>query len=513
MLTESKLKAPNNGIFAVVFCTIMLSIYPLVVHNYGDIATIKSETLIYCTATVFALVLFELISKRAKLSKGTFTSITVIFMLVFVAICAFSCAFSPYSSAVDEQKNTWLMLYGSGRSDGVLFLLLNVIAFMIPALLCGYHRFFAYILSFVITVNAVLSCLQLYGYNPFDLVPGNAYHGKFIQFAGTIGNVDFLSAFLCVAISFVAVSYIISDKCKFNFILLIALSLGIFTELSIDVSSGVIGLLASAFVILPILSSCSSRLCRVIDALIAIIIGAVPSFIIHHDYTQSGDFTVTSYSVGTPVFVMIAVVFALIIARILIYKFNFQYSKKAMLIILYSIETAVIVAGLIIIKYCFADADGMLGEISSALNGTLSDMAGSHRIAIWRYSFEIFKKYPIFGTGVGTFSRAFSDIVLPQYQQTIGKYSLPDAAHNEYLQLLVTTGVLGFAAYMTMLISQMIRALKYVFQNPKIAVCFSASVAFAAQMFFNINIILISPFFYLMLGMTEFEIRKAKRNG
>ena len=77
--------------------------------------------------------------------------------------------------------------------------------------------------------------------------------------------------------------------------------------------------------------------------------------------------------------------------------------------------------------------------------------------------------------------------------------------------MLVTTGICGFISYMGMLISLFVRAIKCVFKNPLISVALIASLAYSAQMFFNINIIIVAPFFFCVLGMLEYEIRKAER--
>lgn len=158
------------------------------------------------------------------------------------------------------------------------------------------------------------------------------------------------------------------------------------------------------------------------------------------------------------------------------------------------------------------NSSGLIGEISALLNGTLDDMAGSHRVAIWRYSLKLFGDYPLLGSGLGTFKLAFNDTYAAQYHEAIGKVTTLDSAHNEYLHTLVTTGILGFAAYMGMLITQLVRAVKYMFKNPNIMICFFAAFAFAVQMFFNVSIVHITPYFFLMLGMTEYEIRKAKKS-
>jgi O-antigen ligase len=60
-------------------------------------------------------------------------------------------------------------------------------------------------------------------------------------------------------------------------------------------------------------------------------------------------------------------------------------------------------------------------------------------------SFRLFEQRPLFGWGLGSFSTV--------YPQTASHYSdiLVNAAHDDYLQLLVETGVAGFALMITFL--------------------------------------------------------------
>jgi O-antigen ligase len=64
------------------------------------------------------------------------------------------------------------------------------------------------------------------------------------------------------------------------------------------------------------------------------------------------------------------------------------------------------------------------------------------RIKLWSASIPYFLSHPVFGNGFGTF-------------QLIG-YQVDDwfaAAHNDYLRLLVETGLIGFTGFMTLLVS------------------------------------------------------------
>ncbi len=69
-----------------------------------------------------------------------------------------------------------------------------------------------------------------------------------------------------------------------------------------------------------------------------------------------------------------------------------------------------------------------------------TDLSSEDRIAVLQDSLQIVKDYPVFGTGLGAFQ-----YIYPKYRassQNFGAYY--DYAHNDYLQLLLETGILGF---------------------------------------------------------------------
>ena len=59
------------------------------------------------------------------------------------------------------------------------------------------------------------------------------------------------------------------------------------------------------------------------------------------------------------------------------------------------------------------------------------------RVRLWRISMEAFERAPIAGTGLGTFREAFRHVQPPDLR------GLVEQAHNDFLQMLVTGGVIG----------------------------------------------------------------------
>lgn len=77
-------------------------------------------------------------------------------------------------------------------------------------------------------------------------------------------------------------------------------------------------------------------------------------------------------------------------------------------------------------------------DVSGDLNGAQTRQGGS-RNEIWRATWQMFKAHPIAGVGMGGYWAA-----IPAYHDASGTLT-PQEAHNEYLELLASGGIIGAA--------------------------------------------------------------------
>jgi O-antigen ligase len=83
-----------------------------------------------------------------------------------------------------------------------------------------------------------------------------------------------------------------------------------------------------------------------------------------------------------------------------------------------------------------------------------AEISNDIRIAIDRDGFRMFLKRPILGWGLGSFP-----VVYPQFRTFYTNFFI-NQAHNDYLQLLVETGLLGFGSMVWFLLTIYTRAIK-----------------------------------------------------
>jgi O-antigen ligase len=74
------------------------------------------------------------------------------------------------------------------------------------------------------------------------------------------------------------------------------------------------------------------------------------------------------------------------------------------------------------------------GEIRSE---AIEPHAGVRRREIWNATWQLFKQHPIVGSGAGAYA-----IAITRFHDASGKWT-PEAAHNDYLELLATAGIVG----------------------------------------------------------------------
>ncbi|MCL5433113.1 MAG: O-antigen ligase family protein [Patescibacteria group bacterium] len=84
-------------------------------------------------------------------------------------------------------------------------------------------------------------------------------------------------------------------------------------------------------------------------------------------------------------------------------------------------------------------------KITGEMGGTDS---GKIRSFVWQGAINIWRANPIFGTGVETFAFAYYKHKPPGHNLTSEWDYLYNKAHNEYLNYLATTGVLGLGSYL-----------------------------------------------------------------
>lgn len=89
--------------------------------------------------------------------------------------------------------------------------------------------------------------------------------------------------------------------------------------------------------------------------------------------------------------------------------------------------------------------------------------SGVIRLLVWRGAIDAWKAYPIFGTGVETFAFAYYRYRPQEHNLTSEWDYLYNKAHNEYLNYLTTSGIVGLGTYLAIIFTFLFLTFKYIY--------------------------------------------------
>ena len=138
--------------------------------------------------------------------------------------------------------------------------------------------------------------------------------------------------------------------------------------------------------------------------------------------------------------------------------------------------------------------------------------SGQIRFIVWAGALDIFKHYPIFGSGVETFAYSYYQF-RPIAHNLVSEWDfLYNKAHNEYLNYLSTTGIVGFGSYLFMIGTFLLWSIKYYISSIKqknhntyyliLTTSLLASyISYLVSNFFGFSVVITALFFFLFPAM------------
>jgi len=133
--------------------------------------------------------------------------------------------------------------------------------------------------------------------------------------------------------------------------------------------------------------------------------------------------------------------------------------------------------------------DWEIVEEISSLTEKSKEQIGNGRLLLWENSLPLVKKYWLIGCGLDNFKDAYP-------QEGSLKY---DKAHNVYLQILITNGLFALIFFLLLLFMAFLRGVKK--KNVILTPIYVAFIGYSIQAFFNISVIDVAPYYYIILGL------------
>lgn len=131
--------------------------------------------------------------------------------------------------------------------------------------------------------------------------------------------------------------------------------------------------------------------------------------------------------------------------------------------------------------------------------------SGKIRQVVWQGAIDVWKAYPVFGSGAETFAYAYYQHRPADHNLTSEWDYLYNKAHNEYLNYLATTGVVGLGTYLLIIGVFFYRMYRYFTQTKELSSELLLSIALTASFisilitnFFGFSVVIINLYFFLI---------------
>jgi len=167
-------------------------------------------------------------------------------------------------------------------------------------------------------------------------------------------------------------------------------------------------------------------------------------------------------------------------------------------------------------------AEGLENKEASQAAGLNITPSGDIRKIVWQGAEALWKKYPVFGTGVETFGYAYYWVRPREHNLTSEWDFLYNKAHNEYFNFAATTGTVGLLTYLGIPLIFGIWTIKKLKVTSKIsnlkkqllttnyqllATTFLAAMAtILVTNFFGFSVVAVGLWFFLLPGLTSLTL-------
>lgn len=128
--------------------------------------------------------------------------------------------------------------------------------------------------------------------------------------------------------------------------------------------------------------------------------------------------------------------------------------------------------------------------------------SGDIRKIVWKGAIKIWQRHPIFGSGVETFAHAYY-LDRPVEHNLVSEWDfLYNKAHNEFLNILATTGTVGMLAYLSLIVAYAWWNIKNLLTSDSnnsfiLAALFAAYISILVTNFFGFSVVIVALFFFL----------------
>jgi len=417
-------------------------------------------------------------------------------ILGFAIVTLLSALFSPFKGLTD----VWIGIpEPEGRYDGAITQFLYVAVFLIVSHWYKPQKRHFILFGVSASLIGLIGILQFYSLDFLKLWPNDIpkYHVENyfdIFFRSTLGNVDIVSTYVCVAILLCGFLYI-RMQWDGNLLWLVASALNFWLMDLSGAYSGRVGVLVTMVLAIPFIV----ENLKVLGRALILFSSWVAAYALQKMFYEVLITHISAFSGLIPfliVFVILLVVGIILVRRGKESDNNGPVRWKRGVILI----ALCIVVGLVGVEVLGkrdenTGSKNLIADARDVLHGDIRDELGTNRVYIWRNALSVYPKHPLIGTGPDTFYQAFPPEAHMRYGENY------DKAHNEYIQILICQGILGLICYLVFLVSSFLKSVPKAFKNPMLMAVLAAFIGYCAQAIFNISLPIASQLLWVFAGM------------
>ena len=515
-----KLRFTVNHALVTLYTILMFTLFPLFLTNaYQYARRDKFWLFVVLTGVVGAAVgiilLCQYFSKDTASYKGVQTykdpfrlNLTDIGILAFLGVNIISTIIALINGG--DFYNLFIA-NSNARNMGLLMIIAITVCYFCVTRFFYYTK---YVIYFIFVGMTVMSFVAVLNYYHIDVLGIFAKYKSNLDvqtnFTSTIGNKNYLSAMITVALPFSAGLALATEDKILRIIAYVSTGLQFMGLLVATSDGGFLGTFAAFAVMLVIASKDMKKLSRFFFCLAIMMFSAKLLWLFdllmkgnNKGYTSFSEIFVYNHFVAIliPLFLIFAILCNLAKDKG-VEKFAFIGSFA-----LVAVGFAGIVA--MFIYYSVIDTTSTLGSFTRFFR--FDERWGTHRGFMWIKSFEAFKGYNFFEVLFGTGPDTFFNVFKPYFKELSQKFGdgSTNAAHNVYINYLMTVGVLGIMSYLLFVGSAITNVIRNSFKNPLALMCVGVIVAYATQDIVNIANPVNTPWFIMFIALAESTRLKA----
>lgn len=410
----------------------------------------------------------------------------------------------------------------NGRRLGAMVMLLYLFVY----LMCGkYLKMHRALLWAFLASNAViimLGNLQFWGIDLFHMYE-NLVESQHNMFISTIGNINVNAGYLCLILPIVMAFYFVSENKAYKIVYVVFLVAGFYEAFVTLSDSSFLGIGVGYLVLFWF--GCKNHeamrkflelagffwLADFLMRLTLTIGGAVGAdaalYVTFLEMPLQN--LVSSWSVIIGMGILLAVAFLLVeVLRRKQINFPYRAVRGGVFIVL----AVLIAVAVIVVIVANTKAEGQWQGSLAVLNQLqLVDSFGSNRGYVWKRCLIAYGKLPwyqkIFGYGLNCFGQLMAVDYSEEMVTLYGGMFID--AHNEVLQFLITTGIVGVIGYFGILISTVVNCAKKAAENPVLIAGIAGILGYLAQAMVNNPQTFLTPTVFLFLGVLKCVEKKA----